>query len=81
MMEENNNIFLAGHDASLYLAGPMHKNIPQHLFRAIHLVRPYLYNRFLNPPPPCKYMYAFIVTVTAIVLFQKIVLNTIAHMY
>ena len=25
MMEENNNIFLAGGDASVYLARPMHK--------------------------------------------------------
>ena len=31
-MEENNNIFLAGGDALVYLAGPMHKkNISQHL--------------------------------------------------
>ena len=29
MMEENNHIFLAGYDALVYLAGPMHKqNIP-----------------------------------------------------
>ena len=33
-MEENNNIFLAGGDALVYLAGSMRKNIPQHLFGA-----------------------------------------------
>ena len=48
-MEENNDIFLAGGDALVYLAGPMHKkNIPQHLFGAIHLVRPYLRTDFSN---------------------------------
>ena len=42
-MEENNGIFLAGGDALMYLAGPMHKkNIPQLLFGVIHLVRTYL---------------------------------------
>ena len=40
MMEENNDIFLAGSDALVYFAGPMHKkNITQHLFGVIHLVR------------------------------------------
>ena len=31
--------------------------------------------------PSCKHMYAFRVIVTAVGLFQKILLNTIAHMY
>ena len=32
-MEKNNNIFLAGGDALVYLAASMHKNdIQQHLF-------------------------------------------------
>ena len=31
-MEENNDIFLAGGDALVYLPKPMHKNIPQHSF-------------------------------------------------
>ena len=47
-MEENDDIFLAGGDALVYLAKPMHKNIPQDLFGAIHLVRTYLFN---SPPP------------------------------
>ena len=51
-MEENNDIFLAGGDALVYLAGPMHKkNIPQHLFGAIHLVRTYLMTDFSIPLP------------------------------
>ena len=29
MMEENNDIFLAGGDVLVYLAVPMHKNISQ----------------------------------------------------
>ena len=35
-MEEKNDIFLAGGDALVYWAVPMHKNISQHLFRVIH---------------------------------------------
>ena len=51
-MEENNNIFLAGGDTLVYLAGPMHKkNIPQHLFGAIHLVRTYLRTDFSTHLP------------------------------
>ena len=79
MMEENNDIFFAGGDASVYLAEAMPKNIPQHLFEAIHLVRTYLRTDFLTPPPHCKHMYAF--RVTAVALFQEILLNTIAHIY
>ena len=46
-MEESNNTFLADGDALVYLAGPMHtKNISQHLFGAIHLVRTYLRTGF-----------------------------------
>ena len=51
-MEENINTFLAGGDALVYLAIPMHKkNIPQHLFGAIHLVRTYLRTNFSTPSP------------------------------
>ena len=51
-MEENNDIFLAGGDALVYLARPMHrKNIVQHLLGAIHLVRTYLRTNFLTPLP------------------------------
>ena len=49
MMEENNDIFLAGGHALVYLAVPMHKNIPQHLFGSIHLVRTYLRTDFSTP--------------------------------
>ena len=45
-MEENNNILLAGGDALVYSALPMHKNIPPHLFGAVHLVRTYLRTNF-----------------------------------
>ena len=49
MMGENNDIFLAGGDALVYMAGPMHKKISQHLFEAIHLVRTYLRTDFSTP--------------------------------
>ena len=56
MMEENNDIFLAGGDAPAYLAEPMHKNIAQPLFWDIHLVRTHLVTDFSTPlddtPPP-----------------------------
>ena len=55
-MEENNNIFLDGGDAPVYLAGLMHKNIPQHLFGVIHLIRTYLMTGFSTPSP----LYAFV---------------------
>ena len=87
-MEENNDIFLAGCWLSYFsVLGRTNaqKNIPQHLFGAIHLVRMYLRSDFSaqppNPPLPCKHMYALRVTVSAAGLFQEILLNTIAHMY
>ena len=81
MVEENNGIFLAGGDALVYLDRPMHKKYSQYFLGAIHLVRTYFRTNFLTPPPPCKNMYTFRVTVTAVGLFQKVLLNTIAHMY
>ena len=40
MMEGNSEIFLAGGDTLVYMAGPVHKkDIPQHVFGAIYLVR------------------------------------------
>ena len=84
MMEENNDIFLADGDALVTWPVQYTKNIPQHLFEAIHLVRRYLRIGFSThpfPPPPIfKYMDAFRVTVIALGLFQKIILKTIAHM-
>ena len=80
-MAENNDIFLAGGDASLYLTEPMHKKYSP-TFICSHPFSMYVsYEIFFNAPLPCKHMYAFRVTVTAIGLFQKIILNTIAHMY
>ena len=38
-MEENKDLFLTGCDTLLYLTGQLHKNIPQYLSEAIHLVR------------------------------------------
>ena len=55
-MEENNYIFLAGGDALVYLAEPVYKNIPQHLFGAIHLVRTYLMTNF-STPSSCADLY------------------------
>ena len=51
-MEENNNIFLVVGHALVYLTVPVHKNIPQHLFGAIHLVHTYLRDNFSTPPSP-----------------------------
>ena len=43
MMEENNDISLAGSNALVYLAGPMHKKYSTtFVFGAIHLVRTHL---------------------------------------
>ena len=51
-MEENNEIFLAGGDALVYLPGLMHKNIPQRLSGTIHLVRTYNHmSNFSNSLP------------------------------
>ena len=47
MMEENNNIFLAGGDALLYLAEPMHKKV----FVWGHPLSTYLSYDFFNSLP------------------------------
>ena len=81
MIEEKNNIFLASGDALVYLAGPMQKKYST-IFIWSHPFNTYVsFTDFSTPPPPCKHMYVFRVTVTAVKLFQKILLNTIAHMY
>ena len=81
MMEKNYDIFFAGDDALVYLAGPMHKKYSTTLVWG-HPFSTYVsLDGFFNPPLPCKHMYAFRVTATTIGLFQKILLNTIAHMY
>ena len=62
MMEENKDIFLAGGDALVYLAEPMHKKYFTTFARG-NPFRTYVsYDRFFNPPPPCTHMYAFRVT-------------------
>ena len=60
-MTKENNIFLAG--GVLYSTWPKQciKNIPQHLFGAIHLVRTYLMTDF-STPSPCTYLYTFSMT-------------------
>ena len=74
MMEENNDTFLAGGDALGYLAVPMHKKYST-TFVWGHLFSMYISkDRFFNPFLPSKHMYAFRVTVSAVGLFQKILL-------
>ena len=62
MMEENNDIFLAGGDALVNLAGPMHKKYSATFFGGNPFRRYVSYDRFFNPAPPCTHMYAFRVT-------------------
>ena len=51
MMEENNDIFLAGGDAVVYLAEPVHKKYST-IFVWGHPFSTYvLYNQFFNPLP------------------------------
>ena len=47
-MTEENNIFPASGDVLVYL-DRCTKNIPQHLFEAIHLVGTYLMTEFSSP--------------------------------
>ena len=63
MTKENSNIFLAGGNALVYLAKPMHKKCSKTYFWRHPFVRTYLMTDFSNPPPPpCTYMYTFRVT-------------------
>ena len=81
MMEENNNIFLDSGDALVYLAGSMHKKYSTPFVWCRPFSTYVLQDQVFNPAPPCKHMYAFRVTVSAVELFQKVLLNTIAHIY
>ena len=81
MMEENNDIFLAGGDALVYLAVPMHRKYSTTFVWRHPFSKSYLKTNFSTLILPCKHMYAFRVNVSAVGLFQKILLNTIAHMY
>ena len=60
-MEGNNEIFLAGNDALVYLAEPIHKKYSQHLLGAIHLVRMYLMTNF-STTSPCTHLYTIWMT-------------------
>ena len=81
MMEESNDIFLAGGDASVYLAVPMYKTCSTGFVWG-HPFSTYVsYDQFFKYRFPCKFMYAFRVTVSAVGLFQKILINTFANMY
>ena len=58
MMEENNDIFLAGGDALVYLAKPMHKKCST-TFVWSHPFSTYVsYDQFFDPPPPCTHKLA-----------------------
>ena len=75
-MEENNDDCRTVGDALVYLAGPTHKKYST-TFVWGHPFSTYVsQDRFFNPPSP---LYALRVTVTAVELFQKILLNTMAH--
>ena len=86
MMEENNDIFLAGGDALVYLAVPMHKKYSTIFVWGYPFSTYVSQGRFFNPILPCKDMYTFRVTVSAVELFQKIkhnrtyVLNNMTQM-
>ena len=56
-MEEN---FLAGVDALVYLAKPMHKKYSTKLFWG-HPFSTYVsYDRLFTSPPPCTHLYTFL---------------------
>ena len=50
-MEENNDIFLDGIDAVVYLAKQCTKNFSEHLFGVIYLICTYLMTNFSTPLP------------------------------
>ena len=62
----------------MYLADQCTKTIPQHLLGVIHLVGTYLTTDF-STSSLCKHMCTFRLTVTAVGLFRKILLNTITR--
>ena len=59
MMEENNETFLAGGAALVYLARPVHKKYST-TFVWGHSFSTYVsYDQFFNPPPLCTHRYVF----------------------
>ena len=81
MMEENNGIFFSDSDALVYLAGTMHKKKFHNICLGPSIYYACILGPISQPPTPCKNMYSFSVTVTAVGLFQKILLSIITHMY
>ena len=70
-MEEYNDIFLAGDDALVYLAEPMHQKHPT-IFVWGYLFSTYVsYDQFFNPSSPCKHMYLFRVTPILLMWFHR----------
>ena len=53
MMEKNNNIFVAGRDALVYLAEPMHKKNSTAFVWDHPLSTCISYDQFFNPFPLC----------------------------
>ena len=51
MMEENNNTFLAGGDALVYLSGPLHKKYSTTFVWGHSFSKYVSYDRFFNPLP------------------------------
>ena len=54
MKEENNNIFLAGGGALVYLTEPMHKKYFTNLFWGIAFSTYVSYDRVFHFPPPAR---------------------------
>ena len=75
-MEEYNDIFLAGDDALVYLAEPMHQKHPT-IFVWGYLFSTYVsYDQFFNPSSPCKHMYLFRVTPFCLCDFIDLILSS-----
>ena len=72
MMEENNDIFLAGGDALVYLAVPMNKKYSTTFVWGHPFSTYYLRTNFSTPPLPCKHTYTFRVTVSAVDCSKKL---------
>ena len=49
-MEENNDIFLAGGDALVYLAGPIHKKIFHNIFLGPSVLYVRILGQIFQPP-------------------------------
>ena len=54
MMEENNNIFLAGRDALVYLDKPMHKKYSTKFIWGYLFSTYGSYDQFFNSPSPVR---------------------------